>query len=83
MKKLVLILLLSYTLSYFTNPVIYADSPDPGILFYNNYYYVVGTNSNYLGLFVIRRSSDLVNWQEIGVVFTNDDRPRWADNSVI
>lgn len=82
MRTVILSLLLTCSFCYFTNPVINADSPDPGVLYYNGYYYLVGTNSNSQGLYVIRKSRDLVDWKEVGVVFTNDDKPKWADGSV-
>lgn len=82
MKSIIFLLFISSSLCYFTNPVIYADTPEPCVLFFNNYYYSVTIGSNSYGHFPIRKSEDLVNWEEIGVIFTPQTTPSWAVSDV-
>jgi len=50
----------------FTNPVLYADYPDPSMIRVGNYFYLAtSTFVNSPGL-VICRSEDMVNWEIVG-----------------
>ena len=50
----------------FTNPVMYADYPDPSMIRVGNYFYLASsTFVNSPGL-VICRSEDMVNWEIVG-----------------
>lgn len=53
-------------LSTFTNPVIYADVPDPDIIRVGDVYYMVSTTMHYSPGCTLMKSTDLVNWQVIG-----------------
>ncbi|MGM9758509.1 MAG: family 43 glycosylhydrolase [Parabacteroides sp.] len=65
--------------NYFTNPVIHGDVADPSILRDGSTYYATGTSSEWAPYYPIFRSSDLVNWQPIGHVFT--EKPAWTKSS--
>lgn len=50
----------------FTNPVIYADVPDPDFIRVGENYYMVSTTMHFSPGCPIMKSTDLVNWQVIG-----------------
>jgi hypothetical protein len=50
----------------FTNPVIFADVPDPDVVFDGRYYYMVSTTMYFAPSVPIMRSSDLVHWSIAG-----------------
>jgi beta-xylosidase len=57
----------------YTNPVLYADYPDPDIIRVGeDYFFVSSTFANSPGL-VVLKSKDLVNWQHIGYVLDRLD----------
>lgn len=60
----------------FANPVVPFDCPDPGVLGYEGYYYMVCTG----GRFPIRRSRDLVRWSDTGASVLPSGAPSWAAN---
>lgn len=49
-----------------TNPIIYADAPDPDIVRVGNTYYMVTTSMHMMPGSPIMSSTDLVNWDIIG-----------------
>jgi arabinan endo-1,5-alpha-L-arabinosidase len=69
--------------STYTNPVVSANSPDPGAVYYDGLYWVV-TTSNYgsdKDAYPIRSSPDLVHWTQVGYVFPDykaRKNPQWA-----
>eukprot|EP00043_Microstomoeca_roanoka_P007610 m.73448 g.73448 ORF g.73448 m.73448 type:complete len:341 (+) comp13893_c0_seq3:255-1277(+) len=67
-------------LSTYTNPVINANHPDPGVLFYDGKFYAATTSGDNPDAFPIMVSTDLVNWSLAAYVFpaNSTTRPRWA-----
>ena len=65
--------------SYFVNPVIRGDVPDPSIIRFGDTYYAVGTSSEWAPHYPIFSSTDLVNWQPAGHVFPK--LPDWTVSS--
>lgn len=53
----------------FTNPVIYADVPDPSVIRVDSTYYMVSTTMHLMPGAPIMRSKDLVNWEIISYLF--------------
>ncbi len=47
----------------FTNPVVWADLPDPDVICVDGVYYFVSTSMHYMPGVTILQSTDLVNWQ--------------------
>lgn len=87
MKKLMTILLctvsatmgLAQQQTYFSNPVIRGDVPDPTIIRIGETYYAAGTSSEWAPYYPVFTSSDLVNWKQAGHVF--DKKPDWIKSS--
>ncbi len=52
--------------SYFTNPVIRGDVPDPSVIRIENTYYATGTSSEWAPFYPMFTSKDLVNWKQVG-----------------
>lgn len=50
----------------YSNPVIYADCPDPDVIRVGDAFYMVSTTMHYSPGCTIMRSYDLVNWKVIG-----------------
>lgn len=50
----------------FSNPVIYADTPDPDVVRVGDTFYMVSTTMHYSPGCTIMKSYDLVNWEVIG-----------------
>lgn len=46
----------------FSNPVLYADFPDPDVIRVGDMYYMVSTSMHYFPGVTVMESSDLVNW---------------------
>ena len=69
----------------FNNPVVYADVPDIDIIRVGNAYYMVSTTMHLSPGCPIMKSTDLVNWEIVNYVFTDQppydyfDRPRHGD----
>lgn len=62
----------------FTNPVIWADVPDPDVIRVGDDYYMVSTTMHLMPGCPVMHSKDLVNWHTIGYVFdTINDTPRY------
>ncbi|WP_300804860.1 family 43 glycosylhydrolase, partial [uncultured Duncaniella sp.] len=62
----------------FTNPVIWADVPDPDVIRVGDDYYMVSTTMHLMPGCPVMRSKDLVNWETIGYVFDRlTDTPRY------
>eukprot|EP01096_Ripella_sp_DP13-Kostka_P015696 TRINITY_DN7435_c0_g1_i1.p1 TRINITY_DN7435_c0_g1~~TRINITY_DN7435_c0_g1_i1.p1 ORF type:complete len:325 (+),score=94.34 TRINITY_DN7435_c0_g1_i1:38-976(+) len=70
----------------YTNPVVAANTPDPGVISYLEtdggqvQYVAVVTSNNDQDTFPMYLSFDLVNWVQNGFVFPNNspNRPSWA-----
>ncbi|HUS66657.1 MAG TPA: family 43 glycosylhydrolase [Kofleriaceae bacterium] len=60
----------------FVNPVIPFDCPDPGVAATGDGYVMVCTG----GSFPVRRSADLIFWQDTGGAILPDGKPAWAAN---
>lgn len=58
------------------NPVIPGDHPDPSIIRVGKDYWASATSSEWGPQFPLLHSTDLVNWEQKGVVF--EHRPDWA-----
>ena len=61
----------------FSNPVVYADCPDPDIIRVGETFYMVSTTMHFAPGCQIMKSRDLVNWQAIGFAYDQleeDDR---------
>lgn len=65
--------------NYFTNPVIRGDVPDPSVIRIEDTYYATGTSSEWAPFYPMFTSKDLVNWKQVGHVFTK--QPSWTSNS--
>ena len=65
--------------NYFTNPVIRGDVPDPSVIRVEDTYYATGTSSEWAPFYPMFTSKDLVNWKQVGHVFTK--QPSWTSNS--
>lgn len=62
----------------FTNPVIWADAPDPDVIRVGDDYYMVTTTMHLMPGCPVMHSPDLVNWETIGYVFDRlEDTPRY------
>lgn len=65
--------------TYFENPVIRGDIPDPSVIKVGQIYYVTGTSSEWAPFYPVFKSVDLVNWEQVGHVFT--EKPAWTSQS--
>lgn len=65
--------------SYYTNPVIRGDVPDPTVIRIGDTYYATGTFSEWTPHSPLFTSEDLVNWTQIGHIF--DEQLSWTINS--
>lgn len=62
----------------FTNPVIWADVPDPDVIRVGNEYYMVSTTMHLMPGGPVMRSVDLVNWETTGYLFDRlSDTPKY------
>ena len=55
--------------SYFTNPVIRGDMPDPSMIRIDDTYYATGTSSEWAPFYPVFTSKDLINWKQTGHIF--------------
>lgn len=53
----------------FSNPVIWADVPDPDVIRVGNYFYMVSTTMHLMPGAPVMRSKDLVNWETVSYLF--------------
>lgn len=61
-----------------TNPMIWADVPDPDVIRVGDDFYLVSTTMHLMPGCPIMKSRDLANWEIIGYVFDRiDDTPRY------
>lgn len=62
----------------FTNPLLWADWPDPDVIRVGSDFYMVSTSMHYVPGCPILRSKDLVNWEMAGYAVSRyDDDPRY------
>ncbi len=65
----------------FSNPVIWADVPDPDVIRVGDDFYMVSTTMHLMPGCPVMKSKDLVNWETVGYVFdTLNDTPRYDLN---
>jgi xylan 1,4-beta-xylosidase len=57
----------------FTNPILQGFFPDPSVVRVGEDYYIVNSTFEYFPAIVISHSNDLVNWQQIGHVFSKSE----------
>jgi xylan 1,4-beta-xylosidase len=60
----------------YTNPALAGDYPDPSVIRVGKDYWATATSSEWSPQFPILHSTDLVNWEVVGSVFSR--RPTWA-----
>jgi beta-xylosidase len=70
------LVVLALTGSTYANPVLPGDYPDPTVVHARGAYYLSATTSAWAPLFPIFRSTDLVDWREVGAVLPT--APAWA-----
>ena len=63
----------------YDNPVIAGDIADPSIIKIDDTYYATGTSSEWAPFYPMFKSTDLVNWDQIGHVFNK--QPEWTKSS--
>ncbi len=62
----------------FTNPVLYADVPDPCLIRVDSAYYLISTTMHLMPGGPIMKSKDLVNWETVSYVFDKlTDTPKY------
>ena len=62
----------------FTNPMAWADLPDPDVIRVGDYFYMVTTTMHLMPGAPIMRSRDLVNWETVSFVFDRlTDSPKY------
>ena len=60
------------------NPMLWADVPDPDIIYVDGYFYLVSTTMHLMPGAPIMRSADLKNWETIGYVYDRlTDSPKY------
>ena len=57
----------------FTNPIVFADAPDPDVIRVGEDFYMVHTSMEYFPGCPIARSRDLVNWKIVGHALPRSD----------
>ena len=63
----------------FTNPVIWADCPDPDVIRVGEDFYFVSTTMHLMPGAPVMHSKDLVNWEIISYIFDSiDETPRYS-----
>jgi xylan 1,4-beta-xylosidase len=83
MKRVLLSLALAFSalivradVATYTNPALAGDYPDPSVIRIGKDFWATATSSEWSPQFPILHSTDLVNWEVVGSVFSN--RPAWA-----
>ena len=85
LRHLISVLLVAFPLCYvsaqelYQNPVIRTDLADPSVIRFDGAYYVSGTSSEWAPFYPIYKSTDLVNWVQVGHVF--EQKPDWTEGS--
>ena len=64
---------------FYQNPVIKADLADPSVIRFDGVYYASGTSSEWAPFYPVYKSTDLVNWVQVGHVF--EQKPEWTESS--
>lgn len=63
----------------YENPVVAQDCPDPGVVEVPGGYLMTCTGgASDGGVYPLRRSTDLVHWEEVGSIFPRGSAPSWA-----
>ena len=63
---------------YLNNPMLWADVPDPDVIFVGDYFYMVTTTMYLMPGAPIMRSKDLKNWETVSYVFDRlTDSPKY------
>ena len=62
--------------TFYSNPVIAGDLPDPSIIRVGDTYYASSSSNDFAPVFPIFESKDLVNWKQVSAVFA--EPPAWA-----
>ena len=57
--------------------VLPGDHPDPSVVKIGNTYWATATTSNWMPVYPLLQSTDLIHWKNTGYVF--DQKPQWAD----
>ena len=65
--------------SFYRNPIIPGDFPDPSVIRVGDTYYVAATSSEWAEPYRLYESKDLVNWQYLGGLFR--EMPEWTMGS--
>ncbi len=52
----------------YQNPVVFADFPDPDVVYADGTYYMVSTTMHHFPGATILKSTDLVNWQYLSLI---------------
>lgn len=65
--------------SFFENPVIKNDVPDPTVIRIGTTYYAAGTSGNSKWVYPTFKSTNLVDWQPTGHIF--EDWPDWTEGA--
>ena len=61
-----------------TNPIIWADVPDPDVIHVGDWYYMVSTTMHLMPGCPVMRSRNLADWEIVGYVFDRiEDNPRY------
>jgi len=66
-------------LGFYRNPVIRTDLADPSVIRFDGAYYAAGTSSEWAPFYPVYKSTDLVNWVQVGHVF--EQKPDWTEGS--
>ena len=63
---------------YVTNPMLWADVPDPDVIRVGDTYYLVSTTMHLMPGAPVMRSKDLKNWETVGYIFDKlTDSPKY------
>jgi len=69
---------ISHNSNTYANPVIHGDFPDPSIIRVGDMYYAAGTSCDFGPNYPLYESTDLINWNQIGAVFS--EPPAWTSD---
>jgi xylan 1,4-beta-xylosidase len=74
-----MVVAVALTAATYANPVIPGDHPDPTVVYARGAFYLSATTSAWAPLFPVFRSTDLVDWSQVGAVLPAS--PAWASGS--